>query len=497
MKETTFKPALWHNSLHNLQVATGHIKSNVNEGDAGDALLGLLTFKNGRSLELEIPCGTLIDKKYIELGNGGRAFTGEYEDINSVFGFSQNGKWYVLKDIFVSGYTESMPGFPSEKISGNSLIVSNKPISDDPIVNTVKLELDGFTKWFRNFNITRKYEFNQDEKGNYSGCKRIIHEYEPPDSCILYQNDEVTITVEQTGTEAGGPAINPEAALSVTSRLHINFLNPIALTEVIEKQVCDLRELISLLSGVYCSVETIQAHYKNEGIKLEYFAPFIKREREITNSEVMNMPFPFPKIENNVSEIIEKWFNLCPDAANAATILVSRLDESIMSCDLIFIACASAFEALSRVETNQEQFEKSRFDACFKNASEYIEDTDFREWLKNVVFNRRSANSLAKELLDKLEPFASYLLPNRKRFLYDHRICRNAYVHREGLESNKVLKDNKLYVHTKAVWLLSYVAILNLLGIDPEESLETLKESGYQSGIISQIRKQYSKANKG
>lgn len=493
MKETSFKPALWHNSLHDLQKAIGFAKPDGSKEDAGNALLGLLTFDDGLTLALEIPHGTLINRKYEELSNGVRAYAGEYEDVNSVFGYSQNGNWYVLKDTYVSSWKESHPGFSTQRIEGNSLIVSNGPVPDNPVVNRVDLELDGFTKWFRNFNITRKYEMRQDEEGNYSGCKKIAHEYEPPDSCILYQSDDVTITVEQTGTEAGGPVINPEASLSVTSKLVISYAKPTALEEAIQIAVHQLREFISLLSGVYCSIDAVQAYSLDEKLSIEYYAPFIKREREITDNEVRHMPFPFPKVEENISEIVERWLKLCPDTVNAITILVSNLDESVMSCDLEFVSCASAFEALSRVGVNQERFEQEKFDACMSDALGSIEDKEFREWLGSLVFNRKSAGSLARGLIKKLQPVSSYLVPNTEKFLHDHRICRNAYVHRDGLESDAVLKGEELYIHTRAVWFLCYVAILDLIGIGPDESLEALRESHYQDGVISQVRKQYAK----
>lgn len=493
MKETIFEPAIWHNSLQNLQKAIGYVEHNEGEELLEDVLVGLLTFKDGLSLVLDIPYGTIVHKKYIELENGGRAYAGEYEDIDNVFGYSRNGKWYVLKDIYVRNWTESHPGFSAQTIEGNSLIVSNKPVSYNPLVDCIKLDLDGFTKWFRNFNITRKYEMNKDEDGNYTGCKKISHEYEPPKSFILYQNDDMKISVEQSGIEAGGPVINPEASLSVASNMVISYTKPIELENAIQTIVHQLRELISILSGVFCSIETVEGYSINKKINIQFYAPFIRREHKVNNDEVMHMPFPFPKIEGEIAEIIDKWLNLDLDAVNAATIIVSRLDGSIMPCDLGFISCASAFEALSRVGVAQEHFEQKKFDAYMSKISDFIEDGDFKEWLMRQIHNRRSAGSLARALLKRLRPFSSYLLPDKEKFLNDHRICRNAYVHRSALESSAVLKDEKLYIHTKAVWFLCYVAILDLIGIKPEESLEALKESSYQNGVISQIRKQYAK----
>lgn len=367
------------------------------------------------------------------------------------------------------------------------------PIQDSPQINRIIMELNGFTGWFRNFNLTRKYEMDEDEEGNYTGYRRIAYEYEPPDQRVLYRDDNIVIGVVQTGTESGGPAISSKATLSVASKLVITYSKPTSLEEAIDNEIHKLRELISLLSGVFCSIEAIQAFASDQQLAIEYYAPFIKREISVTHDEVMHMPFPFSELESKTDEIVKKWFSLCSDAANAANILVSRLDGSVMPCDLTFIACASAFEALSRVGANQECFEKSKFDACMNTICDSIEEDDFKNWLKSQVHNRKSAGSLARKLFKKLRPFSTSLLPNKEKFLNDHRVCRNAYVHRDGLESETVLKNEELFIHTKAVWLLCYVAILDLIGIEPKDSLKAIEDSRYQNGIISQIRKQYAR----
>lgn len=115
MKEIIFKPAVWQSSLSDLQKAIKFTAPDEDEDHVDNELLGLLSFDRGLSLVLDIPYGVLIEKKYIEICNGGKAYTGEYADIDSVFGFSQNGKWYVLKGVFVSSYTESTSGFPAQK----------------------------------------------------------------------------------------------------------------------------------------------------------------------------------------------------------------------------------------------------------------------------------------------------------------------------------------------------------------------------------------------
>lgn len=493
MKETKFKPAVWRTSLDGLREAIGRVGSDGDEANSNDAQVGLLSFDKGLSLSLEVPFGTLIDREYIEFANGVRGYTGGYEDVDAVFGFSQDGKWYVLKDAYVSNWSESMPGFSSQRIEGNSLTVSNQPISNKLAIKSVAVQFDGFTKWFRNFNITRKYEMKKDEAGNYAGCEKVVYEYEPPESTTLFQNDNLSITVAQSGIEDGGPVINSKAALSVVSRLVISYAEPTELEEAVQTVVHQMRGLVALLTGVYCSVDEVKAFSPDEGLSVDYYAPFIKREHPVSNDEVMHMPFPFPIIQDKIPLVIERWFSLCPDAVNAATILVSCLDGSIMSVDLTFIACASALEALSRVGVNQERFTQEDFEANMAAALSSIEDGEFREWLGRITFNRKSAGSLARKLMNGLKPFSSYLIPDAERFLRDHRLCRNAYVHRDGLESDGVLKGEDLYYHTKAVWFLCYAAILNLIGISPEESLQAIEGSHYEDGAISQIRRQYAK----
>ena len=61
------------------------------------------------------------------------------------------------------------------------------------------------------------------------------------------------------------------------------------------------------------------------------------------------------------------------------------------------------------------------------------------------------------------------------------------------MEDRGVLDGSELFVHTRAVWLLGYAALLNLVGLSTEDILAAIKDRHYEAGTISASRKQYVK----
>ena len=84
----------------------------------------------------------------------------------------------------------------------------------------------------------------------------------------------------------------------------------------------------------------------------------------------------------------------------------------------------------------------------------------------------------ANSLVEKLEGFADYVVPDKSRFLKDLRRSRNAYVHQTSeLEKSNTLYDEELYSLTMATKVLCYGAVMLHLGIAPEIILERFRTS--------------------
>lgn len=100
----------------------------------------------------------------------------------------------------------------------------------------------------------------------------------------------------------------------------------------------------------------------------------------------------------------------------------------------------------------------------------------------------------ANSLVEKLEGFADYVVPDKSRFLKDLRRSRNAYVHQTSeLEKSNTLSDEELYSLTMTTKVLCYGAVMLHLGIAPEIILERFRTSLFcHTEIYRYARKMYS-----
>ena len=93
--------------------------------------------------------------------------------------------------------------------------------------------------------------------------------------------------------------------------------------------------------------------------------------------------------------------------------------------------------------------------------------------------------------MDKLDPLASDLLPNKDRFLSEYSDNRNAVAHQSWENKKHVLGGMELFVLTNAVHLLGYAGVLCRLGITADAVKAALERSGYMSDAICRARNQY------
>lgn len=503
MKGKEFDPACWARTLDELAIGIGfpvsdlpqHAEAGEDVKLADEPVVGLLSFDGSDQVKLDIPVGELLKKITYKLADGVIASSGEHETPDAVFGFSQKGNWFVLRDVYVSSAKTSIPGFSTQILRGNSLLVAKKPISAHPKVNRLAVGLDGLDEWLRQSPVRERSTYKEGPNGEPSSLDKFTIEYEPRsvEPVVLFEGDGCRISVQIIGTMKGGPYIRSEFGVTTSCSLEFKLDEPMDFDLALQKWVNPVRDLFVLLMGVYCSIESVSAHAVDTDCVFDLYTSFVDRQKPISPRETMKMPFPYPAVEGKIQELFTAWLNLDEDARNAASIITSLTNSWIMPYDLEFIACASAFEALSRVGESNARFEQDRFDKAMSSVFEAADDREFCEWIRNVVQNRRSAGSLAKALVRKLKPIPDYVVPNADAFLRDHRKCRNAYVHRSDMNSKGVLDGSDLFVHTRAVWLLSYAALLNVAGLSTEEILAAIKDKHYESGTISASRERYTK----
>lgn len=461
MKGHNFEPAYWAKSLTGLANQIGYPDSAIRSlleieeqpQTNVDAFVGLLTFDGSSQVSLEIPVGMLLEPITEKLSDGITASKGEYETADAVYGYSQKGDWLVLRDVSLASACISTPGFSTQTLRGSSLLAAKQPISAHPRVDHLSIALDGLNEWVRLSPITEMRKYHTSDNGEFESLERITITYESDSAkpMVLYTGNGCEISIQTMGVLRGGPVIRMEHTLATTCTLEIELDQPADLDEALHTWVYPMKDFLVLLTGLYCSIKSIGAHACDTDCNFELYAPYVDRNTPIDTREVIRMPFPYPAVKGRTQQMIAAWFGLDTDARNAANIVISLTNSWLMPYDLEFVACASAFEALSRVGEKHECFEQIRFDNAKACALAAVEDTELQSWMHCHIWNERSARSLAKALLKKLQPVTAYLIPDDDAFQNDHRACRNAYVHRSDMESDEVLEGSDLYPYESGV----------------------------------------------
>ena len=313
----------------------------------------------------------------------------------------------------------------------------------------------------------------------------------------LFSSDTATISLSPVVTNCGGEL--PLKTVSLKSDCHLTFQfmgEPPTLSEAINRQIVPVRDLLSLLMGFRAEILSISLTLADDGSSIKVYIPFVEANHaDLPKYAKREMPFTFLKVRDKLQPMLENWFSLPDDARRAAGILLSLLsNERSIYLDSKFIAAACAFEAPSRVghdldEEPQEQF-REKLDAIKRS----ISNAHIRRWalskLKHTNFT--PARILANKMLDELEPYASNIVPDRQRFEMNHLIARNAYIHHnDDLVKGTVPSGQDLRAHTEAVLFLVWGKLLNILGITPQELVDTLGSSFFHWNDLHRSQKMY------
>ena len=501
MKTTEFYAGYWARTLITLANALGYPLSKLPKNSQVDELeksktdcyVGDITFDGVHPPTLDIPVGFLLNEIFFEDSEGVRSSCGEFESADAIYGFAQHGTWYCLREVEMKNFVSSAPGLDSQVLRGVSLTAANKPISNHPTVDRISISLDGLGYWFQKNPITISYNRHDNQGTSKVATTDCSIKYNSSGVGIitLFKDDEITIEIRQKVNKTGHPTLSSGMSVKVEHYLVVELNNPSDFDETLEKWIYPLRNLMTLFLGRFTSINSISAHEFHQNCTFSYYTAYVDPESPISRSEAEQIPFPYSRLESHTQEILGRWSKLDQDTKNVSTIITSLTNNWRMPVDLEFVACASAFEALSRVNQDEKCFDEETFNREFSQMTASISNEKFKNWIQNLVRNRKSAGSLARSLFTQLKPFSESLIPNKRLFLQDHRVCRNTYVHRSETGNSQLLREVELYFHTQAVWLLSYAAILNLIGIQPEKINNAIQEAGYKVGVREKIKNMY------
>ena len=456
--------------------------------DSSKAVVGLLDFDENRGFELTIPWGTLLSDPVTD--NDVRISSIDGVSANAVYGFSQTGYYLVLKDVTSPGHSEAYPGFEKQVVSGSSLLVSRQLIEPEPKVTAAYIELPGLKEWVGHvpFDVESTYEGNKFKRLSFT------FESESMQSIPLLENEEVSISVECKGTRAGGRTPSFSFEFSTNRFLRVEMTSAsISLEEMLHLWINPVVNFLSFCMGFKYPTTSIK-FLTEEKHEVSFYARMTGAKGSPSDTQLTTMPFPYSEIKDQVAGMLESWMKLGAYARNASNLLISLMNSSNMTIDMLFLASAQALEAVSRDGVDEQEINDEELDERLDTIKKSNLSDKVKRWatckLKHAKW--KSADQLLDNLFKTIDPVSTYLVPDLSRFKEDHREQRNAFTHRRVVEEGKELSFEQLYWHTQAVQLLVYSCTAAKLGLTSDSVLALLRKTQFRSSAVYHARKLYS-----
>jgi hypothetical protein len=464
------------------------------EGDfEHSGVTGMASFDTKKGVDLDIPIDAIPPFDISKI------FGDEYRDYPRLYGLGQNGDYITLIDAFGSAGA-SIPGFPHESWHAQEAIVSRERFfEEDPPVSNATIVVDGLFEWCQQNPVQ---ELSRYEADRWAGTE-ISFSTEALNDITLYRDQNTTICLSPVVTVSGGEP--PLKTHSLTSDYHLSFRfdgGLPTLSKIVDECIVPFRDFLSLLMGFRAEILSISVMVPGLEKPVKVYVPFLEAHRDtLPKRAFQQMPFAYPKVMAHLQSMTEKWFELPDDARRASGILLGFLayDRNVY-LDSKFIAAASAFEAISRVCRKTNEVSQEEFERRLSVVRESIAEKKSREWAMRHLSHANSvaAGVLAEQMLNELDPYSSFIVPDLKRFKQDHRDARNAYVHQNDNVSNGVaLEGRDLYYHTEAVLFVVWGRLLNLLGISPRELINALEGSFFKRGVLYRVQDMYKARQEG
>lgn len=476
MQPYNFEPACWATDKDGLD--------NINE-----CPLGLLSFDGKNAPELNILRGHLISES-VPTENGGNAFALDFSR-KAVFGYSNDNKYYVLRDVHGTNAIPFSQAFIQQKLQGESIIVTNQRIDYNPSISELTVDLSGFSEWIRTCFYRESYKTTKD--GNHE----LKFTYVPEDAhdIPLYKGDGFEVYARHYIKTGNTPNVLNEFSFRETWRLNFKIMKSegMPLDDILNNLFEPFERLLTFCMGFPGNIEEITFTGVNPAVQGQYFDRYVPGEEDEVGRLAVNMPLPYPEISNRFQNIADKWMNAkgyALKACDAASALLGKWDKA---SDVMFQLGAQSFEATSRIWNDLSKPSAEEFNEKRDRVLENISDKELRDWVQNRLKPQKYVTSgeHAKNLWSKLGDFADTVIPNSELFLKQHRVSRNTYTHMQESDDLNLLTGSNLYWHARAVQVLQYGAVLLYLGFQPTEILSIFQKHNFMTSFISKAQDIY------
>ena len=431
-------------------------------GQEDRTVVGILRFDPSDGFRLEIPFGGI----------------GELDDfvgrINTtgctplVHGVLRNGKSVTLSNAIMTDSSINFPGGRREQHRALRGFVGQSLCGENPTVDRLRIRYSHLRDWVvvHPAGMTMRFE---DERPT----GEVEYRYEPIEQSELSQGEGWRLMLAHTAKQSSPSVTGFHVAHDCLLTLELDQACDFDSAD--ERFLAPLWQFFSFCLDTSIDVSLLEAHLVETDEWLE-----VGRSQTVTREpDKVILPafmlLSMPELGNRLAVVLKQWLSIGGDLRRVVSLMVGLGTDRTVPSDLRFVAAAQALEAMSRVGVDDRDLPREEFRRRRSVVRESIADEVVREWAcDRLTFNRRSADDLLRDLLNRIGSFAEQLAPDQDRFLRDHRDNRNFYAHRAD-QGRPLLEPGELYVHTQGVLVLLKAATLLMLGYSEDEIVGTMQ----------------------
>lgn len=482
MESRTFKESIWTLDPEQLNYAARCIQ-------------GKAQFEREKGVSLSLPFGRLLSRAPDSSG----VIRHSIDDVlaaDAVYGFSQDGYAQTLVDVIDVGSGYAIPGASYQTLRGHKMYAAKAtgPIPPNPAIVRFSLRMVGLREWAGLSPISETLRYDDD-----GDLQEHVVSYSQSDalSIVLHDGQAVRISLNPTYAIEGGsyPAAYFEHAVDADYSLDLSFSDAIALDDAFEKWVLPVRNFLSFCMGFQGPINELR-FTTNDGRSADYYVSVAEGPKP-SNSRLRSIPLSWKQCGEIVPSMLNSWLGFGSQARDASLRAVSLLRDPDLPLDMLFLVAAQAFEAISRDGRSPHVIDAEEHDERMNDIMVRLGDSANKSWVKDRLArsNIKSANQFAREQIEELGDFASYVVPDTGTYLKEHRATRNFYSHLEGSSNKRRLEPGeRMLANENATFLLLYGSICLRLGLTSAEILEAVKSSRFMDYGIYRARKHYARA---
>jgi len=310
MQSYNFEPACWSADKNGL--------ANINE-----CPLGLLSFDGQNAPELNILRGHLVSES-VPTESGGNAFALDFNR-KAVFGYSNDNKYYVLRDVHGTNAIPFSQAFIQQKLQGESIIVANQRIDYNPSISELTVDLSGFSEWIDTHFFRESNNLTEDgaQELKFSYCSN------EPQNILLYKNNDFEVHAKHFAKRLGGYNTLHEFSFKEAWRLNFKMLDSggMPLNDALNNLFEPFERLLAFCMGFPGNTKKITFIGIDPAVQGQYFDRYVPGEEDGIGRLAAKMPLPYPEISNRFQDIADNWINATGDARIACRAAAALLGK--------------------------------------------------------------------------------------------------------------------------------------------------------------------------